>query len=40
MQAALPTITTHGNRYGRANDILDNLLAKKGIRPFIVVMPR
>jgi enterochelin esterase family protein len=27
------------HRYGRANDILDNLLAKKGIRPFIVVMP-
>jgi enterochelin esterase-like enzyme len=27
------------HRYGRANDILDNLLAKKAIRPFIVVMP-
>ena len=26
-------------RYGRANDILDNLLAQKAIRPFIVVMP-
>jgi enterochelin esterase family protein len=27
------------HRYGRANDILDNLLAKKSIKPFIVVMP-
>ena len=27
------------HRYGRANDILDNLLAKKAIAPFIVVMP-
>lgn len=27
------------HRYGRANDILDNLLAKKAIKPFIVVMP-
>jgi enterochelin esterase family protein len=27
------------HRYGRANDILDNLVAKKAIRPFIVVMP-
>ncbi len=27
------------HRYGRANDILDNLLASKAIRPFIVVMP-
>src|SRR5204863_8745485 len=27
------------HRYGRANDILDNLLAKKTIDPFIVVMP-
>ena len=27
------------HRYGRANDILDNLLAKKAIEPFIVVMP-
>jgi enterochelin esterase-like enzyme len=27
------------HRYGRANAILDNLLAKKAIRPFIVVMP-
>lgn len=27
------------HRYGRANDILDNLLATKAIRPFIVVMP-
>jgi enterochelin esterase-like enzyme len=27
------------HRYGRANDILDNLLAKKTIEPFIVVMP-
>lgn len=27
------------HRYGRANDILDNLLAKNAIRPFIVVMP-
>jgi enterochelin esterase-like enzyme len=27
------------HRYGRANEILDNLLAKKAIRPFIVVMP-
>lgn len=27
------------HRYGRANDILDNLLAKQAIRPFIVVMP-
>ncbi|MEO8308042.1 MAG: alpha/beta hydrolase-fold protein [Pseudomonadota bacterium] len=27
------------HRYGRANDILDNLLATKSIRPFIVVMP-
>src|SRR5688572_12246715 len=27
------------HRYGRANDILDNLLAKKAVKPFIVVMP-
>jgi enterochelin esterase family protein len=27
------------HRYGRANDILDNLLAKQAIKPFIVVMP-
>jgi enterochelin esterase-like enzyme len=27
------------HRYGRANDILDNLLATKSIKPFIVVMP-
>ncbi|MEZ5041233.1 MAG: alpha/beta hydrolase-fold protein [Saprospiraceae bacterium] len=27
------------HRYGRANDILDNLLARKAIDPFIVVMP-
>lgn len=27
------------SRYGRANTILDNLLAQKAIRPFIVVMP-
>nr|PZN68528.1 MAG: esterase [Pseudomonadota bacterium] len=27
------------HRYGRANDILDNLLARGAIRPFIVVMP-
>src|SRR5690606_24690425 len=27
------------HRYGRANDILDNLLARKAIEPFIVVMP-
>lgn len=27
------------SRYGRANTILDNLLAQKEIRPFIVVMP-
>ncbi len=27
------------HRYGRANDILDNLLARKAIKPFIVVMP-
>jgi enterochelin esterase family protein len=27
------------HRYGRANDILDNLLAAKAIKPFIVVMP-
>lgn len=27
------------HRYGRANDILDNLLAKKAIKPFVVVMP-
>jgi len=27
------------HRYGRANDILDNLLAQKAIKPFIVVMP-
>lgn len=27
------------HRYGRANDILDNLLATKAIKPFIVVMP-
>lgn len=27
------------HRYGRANDILDNLLAAKSIKPFIVVMP-
>ena len=26
-------------RYGRANDILDNLLAEGAIKPFIVVMP-
>src|SRR5690606_10899098 len=26
-------------RYGRANDILDNLLASQAIKPFIVVMP-
>jgi enterochelin esterase family protein len=27
------------HRYGRANDILDNLLAQKKIEPFLVVMP-
>ena len=27
------------HRYGRANDILDNLLAAKTIQPFLVVMP-
>lgn len=27
------------HHYGRANDILDNLLAKKSIEPFLVVMP-
>src|SRR6187399_1539185 len=27
------------HRYGRANDILDNLLAEKKIQPFLVVMP-
>jgi len=27
------------HRYGRANDILDNLLAQKAIAPFLVVMP-
>lgn len=27
------------HKYGRANDILDNLLAKQAIDPFIVVMP-
>jgi enterochelin esterase-like enzyme len=27
------------HRYGRANDILDNLLAAKAVKPFIVVMP-
>jgi enterochelin esterase family protein len=27
------------HRYGRANDILDNLLATNAIKPFIVVMP-
>jgi enterochelin esterase-like enzyme len=27
------------HRYGRANDILDNLLAKNAIAPFLVVMP-
>jgi len=27
------------HRYGRANDILDNLLASQAIKPFIVVMP-
>lgn len=27
------------HRYGRANDILDNLLAQRAIDPFIVVMP-
>ncbi len=27
------------HRYGRANDILDNLLAKGSIEPFLVVMP-
>ena len=27
------------HRYGRANDILDNLLAQKTIEPFLVVMP-
>jgi enterochelin esterase family protein len=27
------------HRYGRANDILDNLLAQHAIEPFIVVMP-
>jgi enterochelin esterase-like enzyme len=27
------------HRYGRANDILDNLLARGAIEPFVVVMP-
>lgn len=27
------------HRYGRANDILDNLIAQKAIAPFLVVMP-
>jgi enterochelin esterase family protein len=27
------------HRYGRANDILDNLLAQRKIEPFLVVMP-
>jgi enterochelin esterase family protein len=27
------------HRYGRANDILDNLLAQRAIQPFLVVMP-
>ena len=27
------------HRYGRANDILDNLLAEQAIEPFLVVMP-
>ena len=27
------------HRYGRANDILDNLLAEKRVQPFLVVMP-
>jgi enterochelin esterase-like enzyme len=27
------------HRYGRANDILDNLIAQKAIEPFLVVMP-
>lgn len=27
------------HRYGRANDILDNLLAQRRIEPFVVVMP-
>lgn len=27
------------HRYGRANDIIDNLLAKGAIEPFIIVMP-
>ena len=27
------------HRYGRANDILDNLLAQRTIQPFLVVMP-
>jgi enterochelin esterase-like enzyme len=27
------------HRYGRANDILDNLLAEKKVAPFLVVMP-
>jgi enterochelin esterase-like enzyme len=27
------------HRYGRANDILDNLLAQKAIQPFLIVMP-
>ena len=27
------------HRYGRANDILDNLLARRAIDPFLVVMP-
>jgi enterochelin esterase-like enzyme len=27
------------HRYGRANDILDNLLAQKKVEPFLVVMP-
>jgi enterochelin esterase family protein len=27
------------HRYGRANDILDNLLARRAVEPFLVVMP-
>ena len=27
------------HRYGRANDILDNMLAQRAIEPFLVVMP-
>jgi enterochelin esterase-like enzyme len=27
------------HRYGRANDILDNLIAQRAIQPFLVVMP-